>query len=149
VSIDRATLMEAARVCGCFNLRRAARAVTRLYDEALDKGGLRSTGFVALAMIEAEGEVTLPRLATLLGVDRSTLTRNLNPLRRQGLVELRQSASSRMSTARLTRSGRATLRRCVPLWQAAQVRFEERVGSPQWTQILRGLDAIAKAGSKE
>lgn len=143
MSIDRTNLQAAVRVCGCFNLRRAARAVTRLYDQALEPGGLRSTGFVALAVIEAEGEMSLPPLATRLGVDRSTLTRNLAPLRRDGLLEVVQHGISRTGTARVTNKGRAALKRCVPLWQNAQARFEAALGSARWAEVLKGLDAIA------
>lgn len=145
MSIDRATLLEAARVCGCFNLRRAARAVTRLYDEVLEPGGLRSTGFVALAFIRAEKTITLPRLARALGVDRSTLTRNLRPLERQGLVRVSRPANARAASARVTAKGEQVLARCVPLWKVAQGRFESCVGPQRWAAVLAGLDAIARA----
>jgi DNA-binding MarR family transcriptional regulator len=141
--LDRATLQAAVRVCGCFNLRRASRAVTRLYDQALEPGGLRSTGFVALTVVEAEGEMTLPKLAVRLGVDRSTLTRNLAPLRKAGLLEVVQRGVARTGTARVTAKGRAALKRCVPLWHDAQTRFEAAVGSERWQGLLAGLDVIA------
>jgi DNA-binding MarR family transcriptional regulator len=145
LSNDRATLKAAVQICGCFNLRRAARAVTRLYDQALEPGGLRSTGMVALAVVEAEGELTLPQLAQRLGVDRSTLTRNLAPLKRDGLLDVARHGIARTSTARLTTEGRATLKRCLPLWRQAQDRFEAMLGTGQWAQLLKGLDAITRS----
>ena len=132
-------------MCGCFNLRRAARAVTRLYDQVLEPGGLRSTGFVALVLVEAEGQIALPRLASDLGIDRSTLTRNLAPLRREGLVEVVHPGVARTGTARVTAKGRAALKRCIPLWKQAQAQFEARVGADEWARLLVGLDSIVRA----
>jgi DNA-binding MarR family transcriptional regulator len=142
VTIDRSTLVEAVRTCACFNLRRASRAVTRLFDEALDRGGLRSTGFVALVAIRLEGAPTLPRLATVLGVDRSTLTRNLRPLVTSGLVKTAPSRGGRTVTARLTPRGEKALARCVPLWREAQRHVESRVGRGGWEGMLGMLSAV-------
>lgn len=140
--IDNAQLREAARVCACFNLRRAARAVTRLYDEVLEPGGLRSTGFVAMAFIQVEGGCGLPRLARTLGVDRSTLTRNLKPLERAGYVTVTTEAGARTAVARLTAKGERALERCIPLWRSAQGRFEASVGAEGWANVLGGLNRI-------
>ena len=145
MDIDRSALNEAVRVCACFNLRRAARAVTRLYDDILGKGGLRSTQFVALVAIEASGGPTLPRLAKSLGVDRSTLTRNLKPLVRADLVKLSVSRGAKSTTARLTPKGEKALLRCLPLWRDAQTRFESKVGSREWHAMLGGLADVTAA----
>ena len=131
------------KVCACFNLRRAARAVTRLFDEVLGRGGLRSTQFVALAAIRAAGTSSLPKLSRALGVDRSTLTRNLQPLVKAGFVAIDTHPPAKTATARLTPKGEAALTRCVPLWREAQDRFEAKVGSPQWNGLLGGLAAIS------
>jgi DNA-binding MarR family transcriptional regulator len=142
VSLDRSTLVEAARVCACFNLRRASRAVTRLYDEVLAPGGLRATSFVALVLAQAEGQPTLPRLARALGIDRSTLTRNIKPLERDGLVQVTMAKGSRTSTIGLTPKGEKALLRCVPLWKQAQARFEASVGAERWAAMLRDLSTV-------
>lgn len=145
MSIDPSTCAAAIRVCACFNLRRASRAVTRLFDEILLRGGLRSTQFVALVAIRAGGEPALPRLARDLGLDRSTLTRNLNPLVKAGLVEVGTHPPSQSATARLTAEGEAALERCVPLWQEAQARFEGKIGAEAWRSLLGGLDAVSSS----
>lgn len=142
MTIDRSTLVEAVRVCACFNLRRASRAVTRFYDEVLGPGGLRSTGFAALIAIQIDGVPTLPKLSRTLGVDRSTLTRNLQPLVRQGLVKIGTSAGSRTATARLTPKGERTLLACVPLWKDAQGRFEGKIGAKEWQDVLAALSQV-------
>ncbi len=143
MSIDASACAAAIRVCACFNLRRASRAVTRLFDEILLRGGLRSTQFVALVAIQAAGAPSLPRLARDLGLDRSTLTRNLSPLVKAGLVIVGTEPPSQTATARLTPAGVAALDRCVPLWQEAQGRFEGKVGADTWQSLLAGLDSVA------
>lgn len=145
MTIDRSTLVEAARVCACFNLRRASRAVTRLYDEVLSPGGLRSTSFVALVLIQAEGELPLPRLARALGLDRSTLTRNLKPLVRDGLVKVSRSGGTRMASIAVTPKGQKALARSIPLWQEAQRRFEASLGADHWARMLAQLSAVVAA----
>ena len=132
-------------VCACFNLRRASRAVTRLFDEILGPGGLRSTQFVALVAIHGEGAPTLPRLARTLGVDRSTLTRSLEPLAKAGYVTIKTTPSTRTATARITSAGESAIARCVPLWQEAQSRFEAKVGARNWQSLLGGIAAVSES----
>lgn len=143
LSIPPSTCAAAIKVCACFNLRRASRAVTRSFDEILLRGGLRSTQFVALVAIHGAGAPALPRLARDLGLDRSTLTRNLRPLVDAGLLLVGATPPAQTATARLTSKGVATLERCVPLWQQAQSRFESKVGADTWRALLGGLDAIS------
>jgi len=142
LSIDRSTSAAALKVCACFNMRRASRAVTRLFDEILLRGGLRSTQFVALVAIHAGGGPSLPRLARDLGLDRSTLTRNLRPMVKAGLIEVGAAPPSQTATARLTAEGEAALERCVPLWQEAQARLEAKLGPGTWQNLLGGLDRV-------
>ncbi len=131
------------KVCACFNLRRASRAVTRLFDEVLGRGGLRSTQFVALAAIRASGIPSLPKLSRALGVDRSTLTRSLQPMIKLGLVEIDVRPPAKTAVARLTPKGEGVLTRCVPLWQEAQERFEAKVGAAQWHALLGGIAEVS------
>jgi DNA-binding MarR family transcriptional regulator len=146
--VERETLEEAVRVCACFNLRRASRAVTRLFDEILGRGGLRSTQFVALVAIRLDGAPSLPRLARTLGVDRSTLTRSLAPLVKSDLVEITTAKPAQTASARLTAKGERALARCVPHWKEAQGRFEAKVGAGEWRALLGGLAAVS-AGAAE
>jgi DNA-binding MarR family transcriptional regulator len=143
MKIDRSTLVEAARTCACFNLRKTSRAVTRVFDETLERRGLRSTGFLTLVAIHTEGSPTLPRLARILDLDRSTLTRNLRPLVEAGYVRTATRKGSRSTSARLTPSGARALERCVPLWREAQDRVEARVGKERWASLLASLSSLA------
>jgi DNA-binding MarR family transcriptional regulator len=143
--VDPAACAEAARVCACLNLRKASRSVTRLYDEALQPSGLKSTQFVVLVAIAADGEPTLPRLARSLGLDRSSLTRNLRPLERLGLVEKRGLDSPGAATVRLSRRGAVVLQKTIPLWAAVQSEFESRIGGGRWQTLLGELEKVREA----
>src|SRR5947209_12162573 len=70
----------ACRGCACWRLRQASRAVTRHYERALRGRGLRATQFSLLALLTQTGPLTVSELAAKLGVERTTLTRNLRPL---------------------------------------------------------------------
>lgn len=135
----------AARACACFNVRKAARAVTQFYDGILQPSGLRSTQFVLLVAVEADGDVRLPDLACTLNVDRSTLTRNLQPLVRAGLVKTATPRNSRARTVRLTAKGHRLLLRTLPLWEEAQTRFERKVGKRRWKEMLGDLTRVVDA----
>jgi DNA-binding MarR family transcriptional regulator len=143
--IERNQLAEAARVCACFNLRKAARAVTQLYDGVLQPSGLRSTQFVILVAIQAEGTVRLPDLARTLNVDRSTLTRNLQPLVRNGLIKTTAPRNARANRVRLLAKGRRLLERALPLWKEAQSRFEARIGVRRWKAMVGELSEVVEA----
>ncbi len=101
-------------------LRRASRAVTQRYDEALAQIGLRSTQFSVLVGLAHAPEVPLSRLAAALVMDRTTLTRNLAPLLRDGLVEERAAADGRVRLFALTGKGKKTFERALPAWETAQ-----------------------------
>ncbi len=133
---------DAARNCGCFNLRKAARAVTQLYEAALAPSGIRATQFsvlVALALVDA---APLSRVADGLVMDRTTLTRNLRPLVRRGWVRIEAGEDRRERYLSLTRSGRAALDRALPLWQQAQARLHAHVGDARWGRLLADLQGL-------
>jgi DNA-binding MarR family transcriptional regulator len=126
--------------CACFNLRRAARAVTQAYDEALRPSGIRATQFSLLAALALEGPATITRLADAMGMDRTTLTRNLKPLLKDGLVEMAEGSDRRRRRVGLTGRGMETLEQALPLWRAAQARVIDGLGTARWTGMLRDLE---------
>jgi len=145
LTIERKQLAEATRICACFNFRKAARAVTQLYDSILQPSGLRSTQFVLLVAIEAEGKARLPDLAGTLNVDRSTLTRNLQPLVRMGLAKITTPRNARASHAHLMAKGRRLLKSTLPLWEEAQSRFESQIGRRRWKAMVNELTNVVDA----
>src|SRR5256885_14185152 len=101
-----AQLAEIEATCACSNVRKAARAVTQLYDEVLQPTGLRSTQFNLLVAVGLAGEAPVTRLAEALVMDRTTLARNLKPCVRQGLLTIEAGAGRRRHPGRLTGGGR-------------------------------------------
>lgn len=132
------------RECGSFNLRKASRVVTQLYDDTLQPTGLRSTQVVVLVTLAAERELSMAALARHLLVSPSTLSRNVRPLERDGLVSTRGSGG-RGKTVELTARGNKTLLGALPYWRKAQDRFTTLVGAGAWEelseQLARTVDA--------
>jgi DNA-binding MarR family transcriptional regulator len=133
---------EAARDCACFNLRKAARAVTQLYEAALAPSGMHATQFSVLVALAVADGAPLSRVAEGLVMDRTTLTRNLRPLARRGWVRIEAGEDRRERNLSLTRSGRAVLERALPLWQQAQARLHEVIGDARWARLLADLPVV-------
>ena len=123
--------------CTCFRVRRAARRVTQIYSRHLAPTGLRISQFSLLGYVSGQGPVTIGRLSELLATDRTTLTRNLAPLLKQGLVERAASGDRRRHELVATAAGRALFKRALPLWAAAEQEVRTAMG-PTLTADLQG-----------
>jgi len=139
---------EMATTCACYNLRRAARAVTQVFDAHLDAVGLRATQFTVLAAVAwcDERPPTVTFLADSLVLDQSSLSRNLAVLERNGYVSLvpgEDDARERMVS--LTRAGRAVLARGYPLWRRAQAAVADAVDPRQLDRQLGALRTMTAA----
>lgn len=146
MSDDKATARTARHLidhCLCHSSRMAARAVTRAYDEALREAGLRATQLAVLAAVGARGALSIKALADSLGMERTTLTRNLRPLEEQGLVVLAPEARHRSRMLTLTKAGAAALRGALPLWESAQRRMKRRLGEARWMSVHATLGELA------
>ncbi len=144
-SPDLEKLAKAARVCACTNFRKASRVVTQLFDEALEPCGLRATQLVILLEIVAGQQTTVPRLARRLVMDGSTVTRSLQPLMKRGLLTAKEGSGRRAQTLALTLKGQAILDEAVPLWESAQSRFIQSIGSKRWHRLASDLAASTAA----
>ena len=122
----------------------AARAVTRLYDDTLRSVGLRATQLAVLAAVAGDEVVSIAGLAKFMGMDRSTLTRNLAPLEREGLIRLGVEGWRRSRTVEITKKGRSRLREALPLWQTAQETLQRRLGMRRWGDIRADLDDLIR-----
>lgn len=134
--------------CACHRIRMAARAVTRRYDEALRPVGLRATQVSLLAAVALEGAMSIRSLAAAVGMDRSTLTRNLAPLERDGLLVVGSEGWRRSRTLAITARGRARLQRALPLWEKAQARLKRELGARRWDGIQTSLDHVLRNTSE-
>ena len=130
--------------CICVNLRRVARAMTALYDEALAPAGIKVTQFSLLRAVQRNEPAAIGTLSEELDLDRTTLARNLNPLQREGLIELAAGDDRRVTEVRLTRRGRSAVEKALPLWREAQASLGERFSADRVAQ-LRAIAAEAAA----
>ncbi len=135
---------QALDVCGSFNLRKAARTVTQLYDDILQPTGLRSTQLVILLTLALEGQMSLSFLARELLVSSSTLTRNLMPLERDRLIK-KSARVKRGKLVSLTQRGRNVLQNSLPHWMKAQQKFTEMVGEQEWEDLRPRLANTVRA----
>ncbi len=134
--------------CTCLNLRKAARAVTQMYDEALRPSGLRGTQFSLLFLVDHEGPCGITEVARMLVLDRTTLTRNLKPLLDQKLLEVIDGPDRRRRPIAITAKGRDVLAQALPLWREVQQRLAFGLGRSRWWGLLgdlRGAVELAQA----
>ena len=128
----------------CTTLRRAARAVTVRYDEALAAVGLTVTQYALLARIGRAGTIVHSALAALMGMDRTTLTRALAPLVRRELLRTKSSSDRRQHVLELTPTGRALAEQAYPLWESTQESLLDRVGKKRWRELQALLVLLEK-----
>jgi DNA-binding MarR family transcriptional regulator len=133
------------RNCVCFNLRKAARAVTQVYDEILRPTGLRATQHSLLQVIELSGTVSISTLAERAVMDRTTLARNLDLLEREGLVRIQSGEDARVREVTLTTTARKKLAAALPYWEKAQAQVTEKLGKGRSDQLLSDLFATVAA----
>ncbi|HEY4370815.1 MAG TPA: MarR family winged helix-turn-helix transcriptional regulator [Burkholderiales bacterium] len=135
--------------CNCLALRQAARHVTQFYDQHMAKVGLRSTQYSILSRLNRRGPMSINTLAAEMVMDRTTLGRNILPLEREGLVEIRPDENDRRSKAvLLSKAGTARWQQANKRWKAAQQEFESGFGglrSAQMRDMLRGVVATELA----
>ena len=130
--------------CSCFNLRRATRAVTQIFDRLLEPAGLRATQFTLLVSMASTAAPTLTDMAHSLVMDRTTLTRNLKPLEKMGFIESSVPRDKRSKAYSLTAKGRAALSEGIPLWQKAQSKVISALGQDHYQLLLKELDFVTK-----
>jgi len=129
----------AAANCTALNLRMATRAVSQFYDAAIAESGLTGTQYSLLAVASRAGPLPMSRLAGALVMDRTTLSRNLKPLERAGLVTVVPGEDRRSRQVTVTEAGRAAHDRAKPLWAKAQASVVERLGEDDWAVLIAGL----------
>jgi DNA-binding MarR family transcriptional regulator len=147
-----AKLLEIAQSCVCFNLRRGARAVTQYFDALFQEHGLRATQFTllgALAIAEKqERALSITQIAEFMVMDRSTLTRNLQPLERDGLITIGLGTDRRTRVALLTDAGRSRLAQVIAEWEKGQSHFTTLLGQSKLNQLLEQIARVVDAAQK-
>lgn len=131
-------------MCHCFAVRQAARTVSQLYDQHLAGAGLRATQFSILMKLKAYGPLQINNLAARMHLDRSALSRNIQPLQREGLVEVVEAEGDRRAKPlQITAAGVARLRLAKPLWKKAQTAYEEACGADAAMALSSRLHEVA------
>ena len=131
--------------CVCGRLRRAARALTQLYDDAMAETGLRVTQFSLLRTLHSRGPQRITELAAIMLLDRTALSRNLDPLAQRKLVTVVPGHDARKREVSLTRQGIAALAAAAPHWERAQREVARRIGRERLDglyEVLRDMEAL-------
>jgi DNA-binding MarR family transcriptional regulator len=130
--------------CNCFASRKAARLITKLYEDHLAPAGLTSSQFALLAHLDEVGKAPLRDLVEALAMERTSIVRALQPLEREGLAtQAPDREDARRNVISLSAAGRARLQQAIPLWQAAQAEFEHRYGSDLAQQMRDSVRSLA------
>lgn len=144
---DQAEHLKMADLFSCmdcigFNLRKANRAVTQLYDEMLRPAGIRVTQYSLLVVLKLVGPVLVTDLAEKIVMDRTTLTRNLEVMEKQGLVSVAPGEDRRTRQVTISETGTKVLLEAFPLWQQAQAKLRGNLGEEQLQGLMAGLTSL-------
>lgn len=137
------------RTRACTNLRRATRMITQAYDGVFQPAGLRATQFTLLSVLAKRRQIRQSHLAEILGMDGTTLTRNLRPLINNKWIEIDRDSGQRVRLISITTQGQQILAKAVPLWQQVQARFVTGLGDEQWSHLLAALTASTAIAPQE
>jgi len=137
------TLMVKDR-CLCLHVQRAARALARRFDEELRPFDLTNGQFSLLMSLNRPQPPAMGPVASLLAMDRTTLTAALKPLERRGLLKIARDPNDRRSRILiLTDNGRALLARALPIWKSTHEEIEELTPSIDWDEFRQSLLAVS------
>lgn len=130
--------------CLCLHVQRAARALARRFDHALRPLGLTNGQFSLMMSLNRPEAPTIGSVASLLAMDRTTLTAALKPLQRRGLVKVTADHHDhRARLLELTPKGRQLLVRAVPVWTSTHTAVEARLGAGEPDRLRKNLGALS------
>lgn len=128
--------------CLCANLRRASRAITQRYEQALRPLGMTETHFTILQALSLTGEVLQGRLGEMLAMDSTTLTRTLAILDRRGWLTIRRGTDRRERWLSLSTTGKAEFKRALPRWEAVQTELRKQLGDKRWNNLMKLIHEV-------
>ena len=140
--------MAAVDHCVCFILRWVARAVTQVFDAEMRRHGIRPTQGTILSSLQAKDSWNMAELSDWLGMERTTLVRNLRPLQRDGFVKAVGGGRGNRVELTITTKGRKQIEKLTPAWKSAQRAAVKTLGEKRWSAILSDLEAAALALNK-
>jgi DNA-binding MarR family transcriptional regulator len=136
------------KACTCGELRRAARAITLLYDNAFKSSGLLSTQLGVLDVICNIESIRISDLAEKQGMDRTTLTRNLSVLERQGYIKISSGNDHRTRIITATHKGRSAVTKTIPLWNDVQRNVKQEMGETSWHELMQNLNHFVRVANQ-
>ncbi len=131
--------------CAATNIRKASRIISQFYDQALAPCGLTSTQFILLTSITIHSPIALSQLAQKVGMDRTTLTRDLARLEQQNLIEISQGIDRRAKIINLTAQGLDALKAAVPLRSKAQAHIVQQIGEERLGVLLEVIEEVVSS----
>ena len=134
--------------CTCGELRKAARAITLLYDNAFKSSGLLSTQLGVLDVICNTESIRITELAEKQGMDRTTLTRNLSVLVKQGYVKITSGNDQRTRIVTATHKGRSAVAKAIPLWNDVQFKVKQEMGENSWHDLMQNLSHFVRVANQ-
>lgn len=140
--------MSAVQNCVCFNLRAVTRAVTRFFDAEVRRIGLRPTQTPVLRALQFKNW-SMADLSDWLGMERTTLVRNLRPLEREGLIKVNGGGRGGHVELMITAKGRKKVAEAYPGWRASQDKVVGILGKERWGNMIRDLGQVAEALKKQ
>ncbi len=135
-------------VCTCGELRKAARAITLLYDNAFKSSGLLSTQLGVLDTICNTEAIRISDLAEKQGMDRTTLTRNLSVLEKQGYIKITSGNDQRTRIVTATHKGRNAVAKAIPLWSDIQSKVRLEMGDKSWQELMQNLNHFVRIANQ-
>jgi DNA-binding MarR family transcriptional regulator len=135
--------MTSVENCVCFNIRRMSRLITQFFDAEVRRDGIRPTQAPILRALQAKSEWSMAELSEWLGMERTTLLRNLRPLQRDGLVRVEGGGRGSHVKLEITDKGRKVVAKMHPAWRSAQDKVVATLGKERWATIITDLGDVA------
>lgn len=132
--------------CVCLHVRKAGRQLSQMYDQCLRPAGIRSTQYGMLRCVAELPEPFISDIGRVLGMDQTTVTRNIEKLEKLGLVRARpHNHDPRKKIVELSPDGQAKLTEALPLWEKAQERIMARISDDDFKNLARMLENLCAA----
>jgi len=127
--------------CVAFNLRKSSQVVSRIYAREMQDSPVRGPLFSLMMTIHRHGSASITALADDIGLDRTTLTRNLKPLQQKGLIQISRVTANRKEITMLP-EGLAALQVAMKCWKKAQAKVVRKLGEERWERMREDLAAV-------
>lgn len=135
--------------CVGFNLRKASRLLSQIYDQALKPAKLKGTQFSLLMAVAGQEDTTIGKLARPLGMERSTVSRNAKILEKRGLLKIEEGEDRRLQRISLTEKGALVLQEAVPFWEDVQERLATELGEERIKTFMEDLKNLSRLAMKK